>query len=48
MNKFLGLSEKESQKVARSKEKIQKGQAISNIKEYNKGELFILDQFMKN
>lgn len=48
INKFLGFSEKESQKVARSMEKIQKGQVISNIKEYNKGELFILDQFKNN
>jgi DNA sulfur modification protein DndE len=45
INKFLGFSDKESAKVARSMEKIQKGQAISNIKEFNKGELFNLKQF---
>jgi DNA sulfur modification protein DndE len=45
INKFLGLSEKEGVKVARSLEKIQKGQAISNIKEFEKGKLFELMQF---
>ncbi len=45
INKFLGFSEKEGIKAARSLEKIQKGQAISNIKEFNKGELFELKQF---
>jgi len=45
MNKFLGFSDKESAKVARSMEQIQKGQAISNIKEFKKGELFELKQF---
>lgn len=45
INKFLGLSDKEGIKVARSLEKIQKGQAISNIKEFSKGELFELKQF---
>ncbi|MDZ4147053.1 MAG: DndE family protein [Flavobacteriaceae bacterium] len=45
INKFLGFSEKEGIKAARSLEKIQKGQAISNIKEFTKGELFELKQF---
>lgn len=45
INKFLGLSEKEGLKAARSLEKIQKGEAISNIKEFSKGELFKLNQF---
>lgn len=48
MNKFLGFSDKESAKVARSMERIQKGQAISNIKEFTKGELFELKQFKDN
>jgi len=45
INKFLGLSDKDGIKAARSLEKIQKGQAISNIKEFTKGELFELKQF---
>lgn len=45
INKFLGFSDKESAKVARSMEDIKKGQAISNIKEFTKGELFELKQF---
>ncbi len=45
VNKFLGLSENEGIKVARSLEKIQKGQVISNIKEFEKGKLFELKQF---
>lgn len=45
INKFLGFSEKEGIKAARSLEKIQKGQAVSNIKEFSKGELFNIKQF---
>lgn len=45
INKFPGLSDKDGIKAARSLEKIQKGQAISNIKEFTKGELFELKQF---
>ncbi|WP_326982272.1 DndE family protein [Chryseobacterium sp. MYb264] len=45
INKFLGLSEKDGIKVSRSLEKIQKGEAISNIKEFPKGELFKINQF---
>lgn len=40
INKFLGFSEKESVKVARSMEKIQNRQTISNIKEYERAKLF--------
>ena len=40
INKFLGFSEKESPKVARSMEKIQNRQAISNIKEYERAKIF--------
>ena len=40
MDKFLGFSGAASNKVARSMEKIQKGQAIGNSKEFEKGELF--------
>jgi DNA sulfur modification protein DndE len=45
INKFLGFSEAENKTVARSMERIQKGQAISNIKEFKKGELFEIKQF---
>lgn len=45
MEKFLGMSGDGSKKIARSMEKIQPGQAISNIKEYNKGDLFRIKQF---
>lgn len=45
MEKFLGMSGDGSKKIARSMEKIQTGQAISNIKEYNKGDLFWIKLF---
>ncbi|MDR0973623.1 MAG: DndE family protein [Prevotellaceae bacterium] len=45
MEKFLGMSGDSSKKIARSMEKIQAGQAIGNIKEYNKGDLFRIKQF---
>ena len=46
INKFLGFSDKEGTKLARSMENIKKGQAISNIKEFEKAELFKLKQFL--
>jgi DNA sulfur modification protein DndE len=46
INKFLGFSDKETVKLARSMENIKKGQAISNIKEFEKAELFKLKQFL--
>lgn len=48
MAKFLGFGEKESTLLARSMENIKKGQAVSNIKEFKKGELFEVGQFWKN
>ncbi len=45
ITKFMGFSEKENSKISRSFEKIQKGQAISNIKEFTKAELFKINQF---
>lgn len=48
INKFLGFSEKEGLKAYRSLEKIEKGQAISNLKEYSKGELFEIKQFYRD
>jgi DNA sulfur modification protein DndE len=40
MAKFMGLGEKESQKLKASMEKIDKYQAVSNLKEFKAGELF--------
>lgn len=45
MEKFLGLSGENSKKIARSMEKIAKGQAISNIKEFETAKLFKVKQF---
>ena len=45
INKFLGFSDKDGTKAYRSLENIQKGQAISNMKEFPKGELFEIKQF---
>jgi DNA sulfur modification protein DndE len=45
ISKFLGLGEKDIVKAARSLEKIQKGQAIANIKEFDKCSLFEITQF---
>ena len=45
MEKFLGLSGANSKTIARSMEKIEKGQAISNIKEFDKAKLFKVNQF---
>lgn len=48
VNKFLSLSEKDGSKTFRSLENIEKGQAVSNIKEFIKGELFNIKQFYSN
>jgi DNA sulfur modification protein DndE len=48
MSKFLGLSEKETTILARNMEAIQKGQAVSNLKEFKKAELFEVGQFWKS
>ena len=45
MEKFLGLSGKNSTTIARSMESIKKGQAISNIKEFDTAKLFRVNQF---
>ena len=45
INKFLGFSDADAKKVIKSMEKIQAGQAISNLKEFKKGELFGIKQF---
>lgn len=45
MEKFLGLSGTNSKNIARSMEKIQRGQAISNNKEFELAKLFKVNQF---
>jgi DNA sulfur modification protein DndE len=45
MEKFLGLSGNNSKNIARSMEKIEKGQAISNIKEFDVAKLFKVKQY---
>ena len=45
MNRFLGLGEKEGQKVARAMEKINTGESIANIKEINSLKRFNLSQY---
>ncbi len=46
INKFMGFGEGDASRVARSMEKIEPGQAISNIKEFKRGELFQINQFV--
>ncbi len=48
ISRFLGVSGEDSEKALRNLEKIQKGQAISNIKEYRKCDVFLLNQFFFN
>lgn len=45
MEKFLGLSGGNGKMIARSMEKIEKGQAISNIKEFELAKLFKINQY---
>lgn len=45
MEKFLGLSGKNSHAISKSMEKIEKGQAISNIKEFKLAERFKVKQY---
>ena len=45
MKRFLGFGDKEGLTLARSMEKIQKGQAVTNLKEYRRGELMSLEGF---
>ena len=47
INKFLGLSEKESTRAMRNIEKLENGFAISNIKEYPKTDVFKVVQYYK-
>jgi DNA sulfur modification protein DndE len=49
MTRFLGLSDRDGVKLTNSMERIQKGQAVSNLKdsEFKKGELFVVKQYWK-
>lgn len=48
MKKFLGLSDSEGLTIAQSMSKIEKGQTISNIKEFDRGKLFEVTQYWKH
>ncbi len=48
ISKFLGLSDTEVKKACRSLETIDKGQAISNLKEFTKCDLFEVKQYWKD
>lgn len=43
MKRFLGFGEREGIVLARSMERIQPGQAVSNLKEYDRGQLMVLE-----
>lgn len=47
INKFLGLSDKESHEAVRNLEKLENGYAVSNIKEYPKTKVFEVVQYWK-
>jgi len=48
INKFMGFSEKEGVKALRNLEKMDTGEAITNIKEFPRGGLFLLNRFFSN
>ena len=48
MQRFLGLSDREATTLARSMERIEKGQVVSNLKEFKRGELFEIAKFWKS
>jgi DNA sulfur modification protein DndE len=45
MSRFLGFSEAETRLLSQSMGKIQKGQAVANVKEFKRGELFEVEQY---
>ncbi len=47
MAKFLGFNEAEARLLGSSMGKIQKGQAVANVKEFRRGELFEVEQYWK-
>ena len=48
MSRFLGFSEVETRLLGQSMGKIQKGQALANVKEFKRGELFEVEQYWSN
>lgn len=48
IKKFMGIGDGDGNSAFRSMEKIKKGQAISNLKEFKKGELFEVRQYYKD
>ena len=47
MKRFLGFGDKEGLTLVQSMNKIQKGQAVTNLNEFQRGELMVLDGFNK-
>ena len=47
MSRFLGLGDAETRLLGQSMSKIQKGQAVTNVKEFKRGELFEVEQSWK-
>ena len=45
MSRFLGLGDAETRLLGQSMSKIQKGQAVANVKEFKRGELFAVEQY---
>jgi DNA sulfur modification protein DndE len=45
MSRFLGLGDAETRLLGQSMSKIQKGQAVTNVKEFKRGELFEVEQY---
>jgi len=45
MSRFLGLGDTETRLLGQSMSKIQKGQAVTNVKEFKRGELFEVEQY---
>lgn len=47
MAKFLGYNDAETRLLGQSMSKVQKGQAVTNAKEFKKEELFAVEQYWK-
>lgn len=47
MSRFLGFGEAETRLLGQSMGKIEKGQAVANLKEFKRGELFEVEQYWK-
>lgn len=47
MKRFLGFGDREGITLARSMERIEKGQAVTNLKETKRGELIGIEKFVR-